>query len=210
MSATENKADINFRMGQEGDALSIAELYNMANNGLSEVWWAKQARKGESWKDAFVRDIKMQNSIAHFARSVIAEANGKVIGLLIAFPQEEIPPAELLAGLPSSELSIIELRRRVEGSLFIAVVAVDENYRNRGIARHFVNMSLHVAQASNLKEVSVIIHESNREWLESFLRRGFKERARENVGDHASYPHDSSWVLVAMPVLLQASTKSAV
>jgi ribosomal protein S18 acetylase RimI-like enzyme len=204
MSAAQNHAKINFRMGEERDAPAIARFYNMANNGLSETWWAKQARKGETWLDAFVRDIKLPNSIAYFARGVIAEDEGKVVGLLIAFPQEEIPPADMLATLPSSEISILELRRLVEGSLFIAVVAVDENYRGMGIARHFVNMSLSVAAASRLKEASVIIHESNKEWLDSFLRRGFTERARRLVGDHAVYPHKSSWVLVASPVEARA------
>jgi len=200
MSTAQTEAKINFRMGEERDAASIAKFYNMANNGLSETWWARQAKAGESWTDAFVRDIKQENSIAYFARCVIAEVDGGVAGLLIAFPQEQIPSADMLATLPSSELSILELRRQVEGSMFIAVVAVDEKYRGMGIARHFVNMSMQVAAASNLKEASVIIHESNKEWLASFLRRGFKERARNRVGDHAFYAHDSNWVLIAAPV----------
>jgi GNAT superfamily N-acetyltransferase len=200
MSAAQNEAKINFRMGEERDAAAIARFYNMANNGLSEIWWGKQAKPNETWLDAFIRDIKLQNSIAYYARSVVAEVDGKVAGLLIAFPQEEIPPAEMLSSLPSSELSILELRRLAEGSMFIAVVAVDEKHRGNGIARHFINMSMHVASISNLKEASVIIHESNKEWLDSFLRRGFKERAREKVGDHAFYPQDSSWVLITCPV----------
>jgi len=200
MSAAQNHAKINFRMGEERDAASIARFYNMANNGLSEAWWGRLVRKGETWLEAFERDIKLQNSIAYFGRCVLAEAGGTVIGLLIAFPQEDIPPADMLASLPSSEISILELRRLVAGSLFIAVVAIDEGYRGRGIARNFVDMALNVATASNLKEASIIIHESNKEWLESFMRRGFIERARKKVGDHAFYPHESSWVLATSPV----------
>lgn len=200
MSAAQSQPQIHFRMGEERDALAIATFYNIANNGLSEIWWGNQAGKGETWHDAFVEDIKQPNSIAYFRRTVVADFNGKAIGLLIAFPQEAIPPAELLSSLPSSELSILELRRMVEGSMFIAVVAVDENFRGRGIARHFIDTTMRAAANSNLKEASVIIHESNKAWLESFLRRGFTERTRRNVGDHAFYPQDSSWVLVTSPV----------
>ena len=200
MSGAENESKIIFRMGELRDAPAIAKFYNMANNGLSETWWSQIAAKGESWLDAFIQDIKEQNSIAYYARCVIADVDGKAAGLLIAFPQEEIPSSDMLSSLPTSELSILDLRRLVEGSLFIAVVAVDESHRGKGIARNFVDMSMNVAALSKLKEASVIIHESNKEWLESFLRRGFKERARKNIGDHAFYPQDSNWVLVTSSV----------
>lgn len=191
---------IQFRMGEERDAAAIAHYYNMANNGLSEAWWSKQAKAGEIWIDAFVRDIKTPESIAYYERCVLAEHNGEVVGLLIAFPQDKVPPAEMLAALPPSERNLLELRRLVEGSLYIAIVAVSELHRNFGVARHFVNMSMTVAESSNFKEVFGIIHESAKGWLASFLRRGFTERARIDVGDHPFYPASSNWILVTCPV----------
>lgn len=200
MSASANPVSINFRMGEERDAEAIARFYNSANAGLSEVWWSSQAHEGESWLDAFVRDIKTPDSIAHYQRVVLAEDRGKVVGLLIAFPQDPLPPSEYLQDLPSSELNILELRRLVEGSMFIAVVAVDEAYRRLGIARHFINMSMQVAANSGLKEASIIIHENNTDWLESFKRRGFAELARKSVGNHATFPNDTDWVLLTSKV----------
>lgn len=204
----DGQASVSFRMGVESDAPAIAHFYNMANNGLSEIWWGKQAREGETWTDAFVRDIKTPGSIAYYPSVVIAEVEDKAVGILIAFPQEPVPPKEFLKALPSSELCLLELRRLVEGSMYIAIVAVDENYRGFGIARHFVNMSLNVAEATGIKETFGIIHESNKGWLESFFRRGFKEKARADVGDHPTFPKGSKWVLFTRPVKEQQESKA--
>ena len=200
MTSEADKVPVGFRMGVPADAELIARFYNDANAGLSEVWWTTQAVDGESWVDAFKRDILTPNSIAYHERVVVAEAEGKAVGILIAFPQEAIPAKEYLEDLPSSEMNIVELRRLVEGSMFIAIVAVDPRFRGLGIARHFINLSMQVAQTSGLKEASIIIHESNKDWLASFLRRGFIERGRKDVGDHAFYPQDSHWILLARPL----------
>ena len=200
MNDTQKQVAISFRMGKPDDAENIARFYNSANNGLSEIWWTSQAKDGEDWIAAFKQDILTPNSIAYHERVVVAEADGKAVGILIAFPQEAIPPKEHLEELSTAEMKIVELRRLVEGSMFIAIVAIDEKYRGLGIARHFINLSMQVAETSGLKEASIIIHESNKGWLESFLRRGFRERAQLDVGDHAFYPHDSDWILLTRPV----------
>ncbi len=200
MSENQKQVAVSFRMGKPDDAEHIARYYNSANNGLSEIWWTSQAKDGESWIEAFKRDIHTPNSIAYFERVVVAEADGQAVGILIAFPQEAIPPKEHLQELSSAETNIVELRRLVEGSMFIAIVAIDKKYRGLGIARHFINLSMQVAETSALKEASIIIHESNKAWLESFLRRGFRERAQLDVGHHAFYPHDSDWILLTRPV----------
>ncbi len=203
MTQVQPNHNIKYRMGEERDARAIAKLYNMANNGLSEAWWTRQARMGESWLDVFARDIKEPSSIAYFARAVIAEVGDKIAGLLIAFPQEQVPPPEMLAALPSSEISILELRRLAEGSLYIAVVAVEPDYRGYGIAHNFVDMCMNLAEGAGMKEAFGIIHENNSEWLESFLRRGFAEKARRDVGDHVYYPSGSKWVLVTRQIETQ-------
>ncbi|MES2907050.1 MAG: GNAT family N-acetyltransferase [Pseudomonadota bacterium] len=200
MTAGQTDQNVHFRFGTKSDAREIAILYNMANNGLSEIWWSQQTQPGENWIDAFAHDILDKDSIAYYADCVLAQHNNQIVGLLIACLQEKVPPADFLGPLSSSEKCLLDLRRECEGSLYLAIVAVHEDYRKMGIARHFVDLAIQDAETSGVGQVFVIVHEENKDWHASFLRREFTENKRLPVGDHPFFPHDSHWILMTKPV----------
>jgi ribosomal protein S18 acetylase RimI-like enzyme len=186
---------IHYRMGEEKDVSAIADYLNMAGHGYLEALENNKLIEG-SWRDFISKAIQSPGSIKFFGNTCIAECDGKVVGIVSGYVQPPIPPANQLQTAFTYERNLLELRRNVIGSFYIANVAVDPDFRGQGIARHFIDLSFNVAAQQKCKEIFGIIHESNTDWLDSFLRRGFSERKRALVADYPSLPLGSEWILV--------------
>ncbi len=194
-----HRQNINYRTGIEDDIPSITKYLDIAGHGYLSAL-EKSGLIPKPWQDYILKEIMDPNSSKFYENVCIADYEGEVVGILTGFRQEPIPDIQSLNLKHEYEKNLVELAQMVSGSFYMANVAVAEEFRGHGIGSYFTNLSFIVAKQMGCDQIFGIIHESNIDWLNSFIRRGFKEIARKSVANFPSLPAESFWVLLTAKV----------
>lgn len=185
-----------FRLGQPEDAEAIALLFDMANAGLVAQAWGEEAEEGETWLDVAKRTIQDPHCELSYAHTIVAELEGRVVGMLICTQQPtEIPPFDP-ESVPSGQRPFLVLRSKVPGGYLLRDIAVFPEYRGLGIASKLFDLAISAAYHMGFDTILIITHESNEKLLEHYARRGMKVVASHAAGDHPAYAPDSKWLLL--------------
>ena len=175
---------LTFRKAVPGDTNRIAEL-TAGEPGDEEIGMFGDAEKARKFAMAVVR---LPNSPIGWERTVLAELDGKVVGM-VQFGSDT-PGARstlwltYLALLEFGPVGILRLlprmraRRRVqtkapEGAFNVSQIDVDPEYRNRGIGAALMEYAEAQARAGGYREMSLSTSTSNPA-RRLYERRGFR------------------------------------
>jgi ribosomal protein S18 acetylase RimI-like enzyme len=169
----------NFRSASRNDARRIAELYSIASDGVSDYIWSKISKPGDNLLDIGQQRYERRNTPFSFENCLVAQANDKVVAVLLSYEMKEdddyvvedpvLKPFWLL---------------KEPGSLYIAGVAVDPNWRQQGIASVLMRMAESKCRQKHLQKMSLIVFEANTVAYDFYLRLGFQEVMRKPVVPH--------------------------
>ena len=190
------------RPAHKEDCTDIARLFLTSSDGLAAYIWSRFA-KAANVEEASLIEI----GAARYARDgvefsysncVIAERNGRIVGMLHGFPMQAPdgpPEAESDPVLrPYSELEDL-------GSFYVSGIAVYEPYRGRGIGTALIGAAHRQATFLGCPRISLICFDANRGARNFYSRLGFAELARRPIHPHPTlhYVHGDA-VLLARPV----------
>ena len=85
--------DTQFRPARREDCRKIAELYGISSDGVADYIWRKLAAPGEDPLMVGERRYAREDTVFSYRNCVVAEKDGEVIGMLVAFPMEPEPDA---------------------------------------------------------------------------------------------------------------------
>ncbi len=171
---------LTYRPASRQDARQIAELYSVASDGISNYIWSKQAKTGDNLLDIGQQRYERRNTAFSYENCLVAEAEvGKVVAVLLAYVMQEdndyveedpvLKPFWLL---------------EEPGSFFIAGLAVNEDWRQRGIARILMQMAEEKCREKNLLKLSLIVLEGNTIAHDFYKRLGYRETLRKTIVPH--------------------------
>jgi hypothetical protein len=80
-----------FRPATPGDAPALAELVNVAGEGLPVYLWSRMAEAGESAWDVGRRRAMRETGSFSYRNATVAERDGRVIAGLIGYPLPDRP-----------------------------------------------------------------------------------------------------------------------
>lgn len=185
MSTTE------IRSARKSDCRTIAELYRIASEGVSDYIWTKLANPGEDLLDVGQRRYERDDTVFSYRSTSIAERNGLVAGMLVAFPmtvdEDYVEEDPVLA--PYSALEEPE-------SFYICATAVFPQYRGQGIGHQLLELAEANAREQELGKLSLIVFEENAGAKRLYERTGFEEYARAPVVPHPLIHHRGDALLM--------------
>ena len=185
-----------FRPARREDCATIAVLYSIASDGVADYIWTKLAEPGEDIAIVGRRRYEREDSDFSYRNCTVAEVDGKVIGMLVAFPMhvdhtdEESDP--VLA--PYSKLE-------EDNSYYVCGVALFPEYCGRGIGTRFMAFAEEHARDKGFNNLSLIVFEENTGAKRLYDRIGYLETKREPICPHPLIRHTGGAILMVKEIV---------
>ncbi len=172
--------DVIFRPAIKQDCREIARLYSISSDGVADYIWTKLAEPGEDIIDVGIRRYGREDSFFSYKNCTIAEINGEIAGMLVAFPMHVDPDAE-----PETDPVLVPFSKLEEDkSYYICDIGLFEQYRGNGIGSRFMELAEIKSGELGLNKLSLIVFEQNKGAKRLYERLGYTETAREKVIPH--------------------------
>ncbi|MFI5324286.1 MAG: GNAT family N-acetyltransferase [Thermodesulfobacteriota bacterium] len=136
----------------------------------------------------------------HFSykNCVIAESGGEVAGMIAAFPM--IEPDQNVLHTEMDPVLIPYSKLEQYNSYYIAGMAVNPEYRGKGIGTKLLNISAEKSTSLDLPQLSLIVFEQNEGAKRLYERHGFYEINREMVVPHELIHHTVDAILIVKDI----------
>ena len=187
-----------YRDARKDDARTLAQLIEIAGEGIPSYLWAQQARDGETALDVGAERAARDDANFSYRNTVVAHVDGKIAGMLLAYPLAE-PSAEeraVLPEIPALLRPLVELEYQVPGSFYVNALGVFEAYRRCGIGSALLAIAETRAAAAGCGSLSVQVFAENRAAHRLYERCGYAVADRRPIIAHACYPYSTEVLLM--------------
>ncbi len=187
-----------YRDARKDDARTLAQLIEIAGEGIPSYLWAQQARGDETALDVGAERAARDDANFSYRNTVVAHVDGKIAGMLLAYPLAE-PSAEERAALPEIPAllrPLVELEYQVPGSFYVNALGVFEAYRRCGIGSALLAIAETRAAAAGCGSLSVQVFAENRAAHRLYERCGYAVADRRPIIAHACYPYSTEVLLM--------------
>jgi ribosomal protein S18 acetylase RimI-like enzyme len=184
------------RDAHKGDRADLAELIDLAGEGLPLYLWSKLAGPGEDpWEIGRQRAARDTGGFS-YRNSVVAEVDGKLVGALVGYPVADEPEPVDTESTPPMFVPLRELENLAPGTWYVNTVAVYPEARGMGVGSKLMNRAEQSASDLGLRGLSLIVSDANRGARRLYERLGYEEvAARPMVKDGWQNPGEN-WVLM--------------
>ncbi|MEL7448092.1 MAG: GNAT family N-acetyltransferase [Pseudomonadota bacterium] len=177
----------------------MAELVNMAGDGMPFYLWSKSAQGDESpWAVGEARARRESGGFS-YRNTVVREHNGAVVAALIGYPLPFEPEPVDYEELPPMFVPLQRLEDRVSGTWYVNVLATYPDFRGRGAGAALLGIADRLAAETKRKGLSLIVSDANPGAQRLYERHGFEELATEPMVKDAWETEGSQWVLMKKP-----------
>ena len=191
-----------YRDARRDDARVLAQLIEIAGEGIPTYLWAQQAKPGQDPVDVGAERAARDDANFSYRNAVVAQAEGQVVGMLLAYPLPT-PGLEDLAELPAiPELlrPLVELEYQVPGSYYINALAVFAAFRGSGIGAALLALAESRAGAAGCETLSVQVFAENEGAFRLYRRCGYDVVDRRPIVAHECYPYSTEVLLMTRAV----------
>jgi ribosomal protein S18 acetylase RimI-like enzyme len=165
---------ISVRQAERNDALHVAALIDIAGHGIEAELWNDNVDADQSPIAAARRMIIEDVALPyHLSKAYLLEVDGEIAGGLIGGPVPEVKVA--LTGYPSYFEPLLELESRVPGYWAVIGVAVYQEFRGQGLARHLLDHAEFLARRQRSKGLSIVVEDTNTVAIMLYHRWGFQD-----------------------------------
>jgi len=184
-----------FRHATQDDAPALAELVNIAGEGLPFYLWSKMAEAGESAWDVGRRRAMREAGSFSFRNAVVAEVDGRVVASLIGYPLPD-QPEPIDERMPAMFVPLQELENLAPGTWYVNVLATFAEYRDRGYGTRLLGIAERVAAAAGRSGLSIIVSDVNAGARRLYERCGCAEVATRPMVKEGWDNPGENWVLL--------------
>jgi ribosomal protein S18 acetylase RimI-like enzyme len=187
-----------YRAATIEDAVEIAELTNIAADGLTEFLFADLV------PDATTTEIlrllvEHEEGVLSYRKTEVAECDGEVVGIACTYPAAEhriTPGLEQFYHRDRLEALHDFYTSRVEGSLYLNTLAVQVNFRDRGIGSSLIDRAKQKAQKQGFSSLSLIVWANNFKAIRLYQRHGFAAVKSIKISPHPLLKQQGGCILM--------------
>lgn len=160
---------VEFRPARRTDAREIARLFQISSEGAADYIWSQLAEPGEALLDVGARRYAREDVDFSFQNCLIAEADGRVVGMMHSYATREnpdpTPPTDPVLA-PYADMEVAD-------TLYISSLALHEGWRNQGLGVQFLEYAQARAERLALNGLSLIDYAANTGAKRFYERHGF-------------------------------------
>lgn len=179
-----------------GDAALLAELIDLAGEGIPAWLWRQQAAPGESPLDVGTRRATREEGGFSYRNAWVLEHEDRPAGMLLGYPQPDPYETGALDELPPIVRPLVELEALAPGSWYINAVAVLPRLRGQGLGSALMQHAEVLARETGCRSLSLIVATENRGAVRLYQRLGYHGIAARPVVPFEGFPHGGDWLLM--------------
>ncbi|MCG8406323.1 MAG: GNAT family N-acetyltransferase [Phycisphaerales bacterium] len=184
-----------FRRATSEDASEMAELVNIAGDGLSLYLWAKSAPPGQSAWDVGRERARLGLGGFAFHYTVVREEQGKVAACLTGCPLSDAPPPPD-GEIPPPVVPLLNLQSLVPTSWYINVLATFPQHRGKGFGTELLRIAEAQARDAGNTSMSLIRTDVNTGAQRLYEKNGYAEHATRPIVKEDWEHEGQNWVLM--------------
>lgn len=185
-----------YRRATPDDARALAELVNMACEGLPEYLWAKMAEPGVSPLDIGQHSVRRESGSSSYRNAVLREHQGLVASALMGYPLGEQPDTVSYDEESATYSPLKELVALVPKTWYVDILATYPRYRGRGHGTVLLSIAEQLAQDTQQVGMSLIVSDANAGAIRLYQRQGYEAIASRPMIKESWQNPGTSWVLL--------------
>ena len=190
--------EVSYRNARKEDCTVLASLVNAASEGIIEYLF-HDLIPGMAPVQIVAHNLSAEDSFYSYKNSIIAEYNQNPIGVSLSYPSSFHQITEEMKNfLPEDRLERFKsfYASRVEDSLFINALCVDEQFRGKGIGTRLISLTKHKAGENGFNALSLMVLADNADAQRLYARCGFKTVKAVTLKPHDLIPHEGGCLLL--------------
>lgn len=178
------------------DCAELAQLINLAGEGLPLYLWRQMAGAGDDpWEIGRERAARDSGGFS-YRNSIVAEVDGRIAGALVGYPVADEPEPVDPANTPAMFVPLIELENLAAGTWYVNAVAAFPEARGLGVGSELMRSAERRAVELGLRGVSLIVSDANRGARRLYERLGYAETASRPMVREQWQNDGENWVLM--------------
>ena len=191
---------VTLRDARKSDCAELAELINLAGEGLPYYHWRNIAEPGQDpWALGRERAARETGSFS-YRNGVVAEVDGKIAGILTGYPITAEPEAVDPGSTPPMWVPLLELERIAAGTWYVNSVAAYPDARGLGVGSALMRWAEKRAADLGLRGTSLIVSDANLGARRLYDRLGYAEVATRPMVKEGWQCDGDNWVLMIRSV----------
>ena len=192
-------AAVKLRDARKTDSAELAELVDIAGEGLPCYHWRQIAEPGQDpWEVGRERAARETGSFS-YRNGVVAEVDGKIAGALVGYPVTAEPEPIDAMNTPPMWIPLLELEGIAAGTWYINTVAVFPEARSLGVGSKLMQWAERQASRLGLGGTSLIVSDANDGAQRLYKRLGYERVARRPMVKERRENAGENWILMIKP-----------
>lgn len=184
-----------FRAATPADAPSLAELINMAGEGLPLYLWERLAEPGQTAWEVGRQRVRRDAGGSSWRNGIVVETEGGIAACLFGYPLADVPEP-IDASMLAMFVPLQELENLAPGTWYVNILAVTPEQRGRGLGTSLLRLADRLAVAHGRRGTSVIVADANSGARRLYERCGYTETATRPMVKEAWVNRSTAWVLL--------------
>ncbi len=167
----------------------MAELVNMAGEGLPLYLWSKMVTGNQSPWDLGQERARRETGAFSYRNTVILEHADEIAACLIGYPIAADAPASDYSKMPPMFVPLQQLEDLAPDTWYVNVLATYPAYRRKGFGRKLLETAENFAVDLGKRGLSLIVIDTNIEARKLYEHQGYREQAtRPMVKEQWQHP----------------------
>ncbi len=178
--------DIVYRKGRLDDCYKIAKGIDLASGGIVEFLF-HDLLKDRTAVQVMAESLANEEGYESYNNAIVAEYEGHIIGIVYSYPAKFHGISDETRKIfPSDRLELLAdfFASRVEDSLFLDSIYVDETFRGQGVGSKLIKLTKQKAKENGYSKLSLMVMHENKVARQTYERNHFQIVKHINVNDH--------------------------
>ncbi len=184
------------RRAKVEDSPKLAELMNLAGEGIPAYLWEQMAASDEDPMAIGARRVARTEGGFSYTNAYVASCGDAIAGMLLGYKLPDPHDPGPMEEVPSVVRPLMELESLVPGSWYVNAVATDSTYRGQGIGSKLMERAEQLAAYSNTATLSLIVAEENTSAMTFYENLGYQVIERRQIVHYPGCPHTGDWILM--------------
>lgn len=185
-----------YRRARSHDALALAELVNMAGEGLPLYLWTRMAEVDRSPWDIGQDRARREAGAFSYRNAIVREQGDEVAACLVGYLLNDDPSPVDYSEIPPMFAPMQQLEDVAPGTWYVNVLATYPDHRGKGFGRELLGIAEAIASGFNKRGLSIIVADSNARARKLYERQGYSERARRPMVKEDWQSPGAGWILL--------------
>ena len=190
--------DIQYRPGKIDDCKKLAELTDMASDGVVEYLF-HDLIPGMSPVEIVARNFEQDQYPHTFNSAIVAVDENAVVGMTLSYPSSfHKITDEMRSFFPPERLAHLDdfFSSRIENSWYIDTLGIIASHRRRGIGEKLISLEKEKAANNGYQSLSLIVFSDNSPAISLYKKAGFETAAAVHLQRNEIIRHKDGCLLL--------------